>query len=59
MTKEIWINLPVKDVNKSKEFFSSLGFRLNTQMGNSAGSASFFIGEKNVVLMLFSEVLFK
>ena len=59
MTKEIWINLPVKDINKSKEFFSSLGFRLNTQMGNSADSASFFIGEKNVVLMLFSEPMFK
>ncbi|MDB5209069.1 MAG: extradiol dioxygenase [Flavisolibacter sp.] len=59
MTKDIWINLPVKDVNKSKEFFSSLGFRLNTRMGTSADSASFFVGEKNVVLMLFSEAMFK
>jgi predicted lactoylglutathione lyase len=26
MTKQMWINLPVKDLNKSKEFFSHLGF---------------------------------
>ncbi|HEY5563367.1 MAG TPA: hypothetical protein VIK72_16735 [Clostridiaceae bacterium] len=26
MTKQLWINLPVKDVKKSKEFFIKLGF---------------------------------
>ena len=26
MTKELWINLPVKDVKKSKEFFTRIGF---------------------------------
>ena len=29
MTKELWLNLPVKNVNKSKEFFSKIGFSLN------------------------------
>jgi hypothetical protein len=29
MTKELWINLPVKEVNKSREFFTKLGFTLN------------------------------
>ncbi len=24
MTKDLWINLPVKDVKKSKEFFTGL-----------------------------------
>ena len=26
MTKELWINLPVKDVKKSKDFFIRIGF---------------------------------
>ena len=58
MTKEIWINLPVKDLNKSKEFFTKLGFSLNSQH-SSAESVSFFIGDKKVVLMLFTESSFK
>ena len=26
MTKQIWLNLPVKDALKSKEFYSHMGF---------------------------------
>ncbi|MCW3091995.1 MAG: hypothetical protein JWP81_3064 [Ferruginibacter sp.] len=59
MTKELWINLPVKDVAKSKEFFSQLGFSFNTNYGNSNDSASLLIGSKNVVVMLFSEPVFE
>jgi len=58
MTKQIWFNLPVKDIPKSKEFFKALGFT-PTQYGNSAESAGFLIGEKNVVIMLFVEAAFK
>ncbi len=58
-TKEIWINLPVKDVAKSKEFYKAIGFVLNTAHGNTNDSASFLIGEKNMVLMLFQEDVFK
>jgi len=59
MTKELWINLPVKDVNKAREFFITLGFTLNPHYGNSAESASFFVGSKNIVVMLFAEPAFK
>lgn len=59
MTKEIWINLPVKDVNRSKEFFTQIGFTLNTKYGSGPDTASFFVGNKNVVLMLFPEATFK
>ena len=54
MTKQFWLNLPVKDVAKSKMFFSALGFTLNQHMGGS-DSACFLIGEQNAVLMLFPE----
>jgi predicted lactoylglutathione lyase len=59
MIKEFWLNLPVKDINKSKTFFSQLGFKFNTQNGNSDASACMLIGDKNVVVMLFEEPAFK
>ncbi|MDP1746996.1 MAG: extradiol dioxygenase [Bacteroidota bacterium] len=59
MTKEFWINLPVKDVKKSKEFFTRLGFSFNTKYGNSDKSAALSIGSKNVIVMLFTEPMFK
>jgi predicted lactoylglutathione lyase len=59
MTKELWINLPVKDINRSKEFFSKLGFSFNPRHSNSNDSASLVIGDKNVIVMLFTEATFK
>ena len=59
MTKQFWINLPVKDVNKSREFFTKLGFKFNTERGNGPNSACLLIGDKNVVVMLFDEPTFK
>lgn len=58
MTNEIWINLPVKDINKSVDFFTYLGFSLNPNHGKSDESASIIIGNKNVVIMLFNEETF-
>ncbi|TCD10451.1 extradiol dioxygenase [Pedobacter frigidisoli] len=59
MTKSIWINLPVNNINKSKDFFSVLGFTLNTQYGVRDDSASFLIGDSNFVLMLFEKSLYE
>ena len=59
MANDIWINLPVKDVTKSKEFFRKLGFSPNPGPGNSDHSASFTIGSKKAVLMLFAEAVFQ
>src|SRR3954467_2811327 len=59
MTKELWINLPVKDVKKSKEFFTALGFSFNTEHGDTEHSACLIIGSKNIAVMLFAEEMFK
>jgi uncharacterized protein len=59
MAKEFWINLPVKDINKSKIFFTRLGFSFNTQHGNTDNSVSLLVGQKNVIVMLFDEPTFK
>ena len=59
MTKDLWINLPVKDVTKAKDFFIAIGFSLNEGPGNSEKSAAIKIGSKNVIMMLFEQNVFK
>lgn len=59
MTKELWINLPVKDVEKSKEFFTKIGFSPNTEHGDNAEMACLQVGEKNFSVLLFAEDTFK
>ena len=58
MAKDFWLNLPVKDIKKSKEFFTQLGFQFNAQY-SSDNSACLLVGEKNIVVMLFEEPAFK
>ncbi|KQM69615.1 extradiol dioxygenase [Pedobacter sp. Leaf216] len=59
MTKSLWINLPVKNISKSKEFFTQLGFTLNLQYGVRDDSACFLVGESNLAIMLFEESLYE
>ena len=58
MTKEFWLNLPVKNVEKTIEFFSKIGFSLNEKHTNSE-MACFAVGEKNSTVLFFAEDKFK
>lgn len=58
MANEIWINLPVKDVKRSKEFFSALGFSFNEQHAGH-NNACMQSGDKKVTIMLFEQNIFK
>jgi len=57
MTKQIWLNLPVKEVAKSKIFFDKIGFSFNEQ-NSTAHSACMLVGDHNFVVMLFEESMF-
>ena len=57
MTKKIWLNLPVKNIEKSKQFFSKIGFSFNEEYSNE-NSACMLVGDQNFVVMLFEESLF-
>jgi predicted lactoylglutathione lyase len=57
MTKEIWLNLPVKDVEASKAFFSAIGFTLKPEQSVPGERACFLAGK--TVVMLFTEAVFK
>jgi predicted lactoylglutathione lyase len=59
MTKELWLNLPVKDLNKSKEFYAKLGFSFHPRHINSDERAGLVIGDHHVLVMLFPESTFK
>lgn len=59
MAKEFWLNLPVKDIKRSKAFFSALGFSFNENFGGGPNAACLLVGEKNIVVMLFEEPAFK
>jgi predicted lactoylglutathione lyase len=58
MTKEIWLNFPVKDVNKSKEFFTRIGFTPN-EKHTKGDMVCFEVGEKKMTVLFFAEEVFK
>lgn len=57
MHKQIYVNLPVKNLARSRDFFASLGFTFNPQFSNDAG-ACMVIGE-NIFAMLLTESFFQ
>ncbi len=57
MTRQIFVNLPVKDVKRSMNFFSQLGFSFNMQFTDDK-AACLVIGE-NIYAMLLHEEFFK
>lgn len=57
IVKKIFVNLSVKDLDKTKEFFSRLGFTFNPQFTDKK-AACMIIGE-NMYAMLIMEEFFK
>jgi uncharacterized protein len=57
MTRQIFVNLPVKDLNKSIEFFTKLGFTFNPQFTDE--NATCMIIGKHIFAMLLVEKFFK
>jgi predicted lactoylglutathione lyase len=57
MQTQLFINLPVKDIQKSMDFFTSLGFTFNAQFTNDQ-AACMVIGE-NIFAMLVTEAFFQ
>jgi predicted lactoylglutathione lyase len=57
MQKQIYVNLPIKDLKKTMSFFGGLGFEFNTKFSNDV-AACMIIGE-NIFVMLLTEPFFK
>lgn len=57
MARKIFVNLPIKDMERSKAFFQALGFGFNPQFTNEQG-ACMVIGE-DIFVMLLTEPFFQ
>ena len=57
MTTQIFVNLPVKNLNNSVEFFSRLGYSFHPQFTDE-NAACMIVGE-NIFVMLLVESFFK
>jgi predicted lactoylglutathione lyase len=57
MTTKIFVNLPVRDLNKTVEFFTKLGFKFNPQFSNE--NATCMIVAEDIFVMLLIEKFFK
>ena len=57
MTRQIFVNLAVKDLNKTIEFFTKLGFKFNPQFTDE--NATCMIIDKDSFVMLLVEKFFK
>ena len=57
MTTKIFVNLPAKDLNKTIEFFTKLGFKFNPQFTDE--NATCMIVGEDIFVMLLVEKFFK
>ena len=57
MNKQVIFNLPVRDLAKSRAFFSALGFRFNPQMSNDS-AAWMIVVDDTIHAMLMTEAFF-
>jgi hypothetical protein len=57
MTKQIFVNLPVKDLNRSVAFFTKLGFKFDPKFTDE--NATCMIVGENIYVMLLLEKFFK
>lgn len=58
MIKELWLNFPAKDLIKTKEFFTKIGFTLNERQTNEA-MVCFEIGAKKTTVLFFPQETFQ
>lgn len=58
MNKQIFVNLPVKNLDKSKAFFEAMGYTFNPQFTSENG-ACMVIAEGSIYAMLLTESFFK
>jgi predicted lactoylglutathione lyase len=59
MTKQIWGNLPVNDVNKTIEFYTKLDFKVGENHFDGNHIASITVGDSNFVICFFPKAPFK
>ncbi|MES2881314.1 MAG: VOC family protein [Bacteroidota bacterium] len=57
MATQIFVNLPVKDLDKSKKFYTDIGFTINPQFTND--KAACVVISETIFAMILTEEFFK
>lgn len=57
MAKQVFINLPVKDVQKSMDFYTALGFTNNPQFSDESGKC--MVWSENIFVMIMTHEKFE
>ncbi len=57
MTTQMFLNVPVKDLERSKAFFARLGYKFDAQFSNEQGAC--MIVDQNIFVMLLVEAFFQ
>ncbi len=57
MTRQIFVNLPIRQMERSQAFFKSLGFSFNPQFTNDQGAC--MVVSDNIFVMLLVEPFFQ
>ncbi len=57
MSRQIYVNLPIKNMERSKAFFSALGYTFNPQFTNDQGAC--MVVADNIYVMLLVEPFFQ
>lgn len=57
MIKELWLNLPVKDIDVSRKFFQAIGIAEVEEHKNNPGMVALAVG--NTLVMLFPSATFE
>jgi len=56
--RQVWANLPVEDVKRTRKFYNTLGFKLNGDPKNGQ-LVSFFAGRDDFIMHFFEVDMFK
>jgi hypothetical protein len=57
MARKIFVNLPIRDMERSKAFFTALGFSFNPQFTNDQGAC--MVVSEDIFVMLLVEPFFR
>jgi len=57
MNSQIFVNLPIKDLARSRAFFESLGYAFNPQFSNAQGAC--LVVSEHIFVMLLTEPFFQ
>ncbi len=57
MTTQMFLNIPVKDLDRSKAFFARLGYTFDAKFSNEQGAC--MIVDQNIFVMLLVEAFFQ